>query len=50
MDIPHHATTVEEYAWEKAYERTWEAVQEDEEGRLMVDEAVGRRRRRRYVI
>lgn len=25
---------VAEYAWERAYERTWEAVQEDESGRI----------------
>lgn len=28
----------DEYAWERAYERTWEDVEEDEYGRLRASE------------
>jgi transcription initiation factor TFIIH subunit 2 len=38
----------EEYAWEKAYERTWESVIEDEEGFLQVD-SISRRRDEKAV-
>jgi transcription initiation factor TFIIH subunit 2 len=35
---------VEEYAWERTYERTWESIQEDESGLLKMDAAADRRR------
>jgi hypothetical protein len=36
-----------EYAWEKAFERTWENLTEDDTGRLQTD-GYSTRQRRRY--
>lgn len=42
-------STVEEYAWERTYERTWESIQEDESGLLKTDAGAARRKSYRFV-
>lgn len=37
------------YAWERAYERPWESIQEDESGLLKIDAQTARRAGQRYV-
>ena len=40
----------EEYAWEKAYERTWDAIEEDEETGALITRGLDRRRTRQQPV
>lgn len=52
MDVAddHDDTTGAGYAWEKGFERTWEGVEEDEDGNIKAREEGQRRSRVRRRV